>query len=114
MTDRHQADLFAQAAAVQEASPANPFQPSSGSDRAAVLRRRVAVQGPRALAESETLELLLVHCSPRGPHPALLAKTLLDRFGSLPQVFGATLPELALVVGERLAVELSFKALGLM
>jgi len=106
MTDRHQADLFALPIAVEEASPAHAFQPAAARDRTAALRRRVAERGPRALAELETLELLLVHCAPRGPHSALLAEALLARFGSLPQVFGATLPELALVVGEPLAVEL--------
>jgi len=108
MTDRrHQADLFAPPIAVREASPAHPIQPAAGPDRAAALRRRVAEQGPRALAELETLELLLAHCAPRGPHPALLAQALISRFGSLAQVFGATLPELVLVVGEPVAVELT-------
>jgi len=106
MTDRHhQAELFALPIAVEEASPARAFQPAVGTDRAAALRRRVAEQGPHALAEMETLELLLVHCAPRGPHPALLAEALLSRFGCVAWVFGATLPELALVVGEPVAVE---------
>jgi DNA repair protein RadC len=106
MDDPLQADLFADPTAVQEASPASGFQPPPTRGRAHALRRRVADHGPRALAESETLELLLVHSAPRGPHPALLAGALLARFGSLAQVFGATLPELALVVGEPVAVEL--------
>lgn len=106
MSERRQADLFAPPIAVHEASPAQAFQPAVGSDRAVALRRRVAEHGPRTLADMETLELLLARNGPRGPHPALLAKALLARFGSLAQVFGATLPELVPVVGEPAAVEL--------
>ena len=107
MTDRLQADLFAAPATLQEASPAHAFHPAPAPDRIAALRRRVAEQGPRALAEAETLELLLVRCAPRGRRPALLAEALLARFGSLPRVFGATMPELALVVGDAVAIELT-------
>lgn len=106
MADRVQADLFAAPAAVQEAAPLRAFPTPSPLDRAGALRRRLSEQGPRALAEAETLELLLGRCGPAAPHPALLAGALLRRFGSLPQIFGATLPELALVVGEPVAIEL--------
>ena len=106
MTDRVQADLFVAAAAVQESAPARAFPAPPRLDRAGALRRRVAEQGPRTLAEAETLELLLDRCGLSGPHPALLAGALLRRFGSLPQVFGATLAELARVVGEPVAIEL--------
>jgi DNA repair protein RadC len=57
----------------------------------------VAEHGPRALAELETVELLLSYAAPAGPHPALLAKALLRRFGSVPGILGATLAELARV-----------------
>jgi len=106
MADRIQADLFAVSSAVQEFTPVRAFPGPSPLDRGGALRRRVAEQGPRALAEAETLELLLGRCGLAGSHPALLAGALLRRFGSLPQVFGATLPELALVVGEPVAIEL--------
>ena len=49
----------------------------------------------------------MVRCAPRGRRPALLAEALLARFGSLPRVFGATMPELALVVGDAVAIELT-------
>lgn len=106
MTDRLQADLFAPPATVQEVSAADGFRPSAALDRAGALRRRLADQGPRALAEAETLELLLGHRATGNPHPDFLAEALLARFGSLPQVFGATLSELSMVVGEPVAVEL--------
>jgi DNA repair protein RadC len=106
MADLIQTDLFASPAAVQESAVIRAFPTPSPLDRAGALRRRLSTQGPRALAEAETLELLLGRCGPAGPHPALVAGVLLRRFGSLPQVFGATLPELALVVGEPVAIEL--------
>jgi len=106
MADRIQADLFGAPVAVQESAPVRAFPTPAPLDRAAALRRRLSEQGPRALAESETLELLLGRCGLTGPHPALLAGALLRRFGSVPQVFGASLPELALVVGEPVAIEL--------
>jgi DNA repair protein RadC len=108
MTDRHhQAELFALPIAVREASSTHTFGAVLGADRAVILRRRVAEQGPRALADFETLELLLDRCAPRGADPAVLAKALLTRFGALSHVFGASLPELALVVGEPVAIELA-------
>jgi DNA repair protein RadC len=106
MADRIQPDLFAGPFAVQESASVRAFPRPSPLDRAGELRRRLSELGPRALAEAETLELLLGRCGPAGPHPALLAGALLRRFGSLPQVFGATVPELALVVGEPVAIEL--------
>jgi DNA repair protein RadC len=106
MTDRLQADLFAAAAALQESALVRGFPAPSPLDRAGALRRRVVEQGPRALAESETVELLLSQYVPAGPHPALLAGALLRRFGSVPRIFGASLAELAGVVGEPVAIEL--------
>jgi DNA repair protein RadC len=93
-------------AMVAEASAPHRFPAPPPLERAEVLRRRVAALGPHALAEAEALELLLARCGARGPHPALLAGALLRRFGSLPQVFGASLAELAALVGEPVGVEL--------
>jgi len=106
MTDRNQTDLFGAAVAVEESSSTLAFPAPTPLDRTGALRRRVVDQGPRALAEAETIELLLSHFVPAGPRPALLAKALLRRFGSVPRIFGATLAELALVVGEPVALEL--------
>lgn len=106
MADFIQTDLFAKPAAVEEATAVQAFPTPCPLNRVGTLRRRLAQQGPRALAEAETLELLLDRCGPAGPHPALLAGALLRRFGSLPQVLAATLPELALVAGEPAAIEL--------
>jgi DNA repair protein RadC len=105
MADRIQMDLF-MAPAFEESASAHAFPAPPPLDRVGALRRRIAEQGPRALAESETVELLLTYAVPAGPRPALLAKALLRRFGSVPGIFGATLPELALVVGEPVAIEL--------
>jgi DNA repair protein RadC len=106
MDDRFQADLFATPGAVEEDAPAATFAGAGARDRASVLRRRMIEHGPRALVESETLELLLALCGSPRRDPGRLADALLVRFGALPRVFGATLPELTLVVGESLAVEL--------
>lgn len=106
MTDRVQADLFAAPLAVQESAAVGTLLPPRALDRAGELRRRAANQGLRALAETETLELLLGRCVPAGARPAVLAEALLRRFGSLPRVLGATLSELARVVGEPVAIEL--------
>jgi DNA repair protein RadC len=106
MDDHFQADLFATPDAVEEAAPTAAFVCAGARDRASVLRRRMIAHGPRSLMESETLELLLALCGSSRWDPGRLAEALLARFGALPRVFGATLPELALIVGEPLAVEL--------
>jgi DNA repair protein RadC len=92
--------------AVQDSALVQAFPSPSLPYRASALRRRLSELGASALAEAEALELLLGRCVPAGPHPALLAGALLRRFGSVPQVFGATLAELTLVVGEPVAIEL--------
>ena len=106
MDDRFQADLFAAPGVVEDTAPATTFKGVGARDRASVLRRRMIEHGPRTLGESETLELLLALCGSYGRDPGRLAETLLVRFGALPRVFGATLPELALTVGEPPAAEL--------
>ena len=106
MMDRPPPGMSNASAAVEEAGTLQVFQAAPPLERAAALRRRAVQLGPQALAETEALELLLGRCGARAPHPALLAGALIRRFGSLPQVFGASLAELSPLVGEPVALEL--------
>jgi DNA repair protein RadC len=106
MRDPAQPDPFKAAAAVEDGASVQVFQPTPPLDRAATPRSRAARLGPQALGEAEVLELLLERCGARGPHPALLSGALIRRFGSLPQAFGASLAELAVLLGEPVALEL--------
>jgi DNA repair protein RadC len=96
---RLQHDLFDGPASVAEATFVDGLNPGRPLERAARF-------GPHLLDEGEVLEWLLQRCNAPHPHPALLAGTLLHRFGSLPQVFGASLAEVAAVTGEPVAIEL--------
>jgi DNA repair protein RadC len=103
MFDTIQADLFAPSG-VAESAVVLAFQPPA-SNRAGALRRRALAVGVDAMAEAETLELLLTRTL-QPAQAALVAEALLARFGSMPQMFGATLVELSLVVGEQVALDL--------
>ena len=69
------------------------------------VRTRVTEYGAATLCDHELLELLLYYAIPRRDTNTL-AHTLLDRFGSLDKLFGASVPELTQVpgVGEYTAV----------
>ena len=71
------------------------------------LRDRFNQAGPDALADYELLELLLFRAIPRADTKPV-AKALLQRFGSLPEVLGAPGPLLREVsgVGETVALDL--------
>lgn len=71
---------------------------------AAELRSRAVQHGLQALDETETLQLLLARAAPR--RAADLAGLLMTRFGGLPQILGASLPELMQVVDAGVALEL--------
>jgi DNA repair protein RadC len=71
------------------------------------LRHRVKVGGFDPLPDYELLELILFRTYPRGDTKAL-AKALIQRFGGLAGVFGASVAELCTVkgVGEAAAIDL--------
>jgi DNA repair protein RadC len=92
---------------VQEASPARSSQPIRTGGRLSALRRRVRDQGAGSLQEREALELLLGRCCSSVAEASAAAVALLGRFGSIPRVMGATLPELSLIAGDEVAVELA-------
>jgi len=94
-------------AQVQEASPVLTFPSAQTGGRLGALRRRVRDQGVQALQEAEVLELLLGRCSSNANESSAVAIALLGRFGSIPRIIGATIPELALVAGDEVAVELA-------
>ncbi|MEQ8307526.1 MAG: DNA repair protein RadC [Hoeflea sp.] len=75
------------------------------------LRRRFREGGDRALADYELLELLLFRLIPRRDTKPI-AKALLARFGSLPEVLGAPVHLLTEVtgVGESVATDLKLVA----
>ncbi|MEQ8479025.1 MAG: DNA repair protein RadC [Hoeflea sp.] len=75
------------------------------------LRQRFRETGDRALADYELLELLLFRLIPRRDTKPI-AKALLARFGSLPEVFGAPVHLLTEVagVGESVASDLKLVA----
>jgi DNA repair protein RadC len=71
------------------------------------LRERFRESGDRALADYELLELLLFSLIPRRDTKPI-AKALLDRFGSLPEIFGAPVERLMEIsgIGEIVATDL--------
>jgi len=93
-------------AQVQEASPVLTF-PSAQAGRLVALRRRVREQGAASLQTAEVLELLLARCFSSVSESSAVASALLRRFGSIPRIIGATIPELALIAGDEVAVELA-------
>lgn len=74
------------------------------------LRARYAVSGGEGFLDHQYLELLLTYAIPRRDTNAL-AHALLDRFGSLEQVFGADVAQLTQVpgIGESAAVFLTLQ-----
>jgi DNA repair protein RadC len=92
---------------VQEASPARSFHPIRMNDRLGALRRRVRDQGAGSLQDAEALELLLGRCCSTAFEARAVGAALLGRFGSIPRIIGATIPELSLIAGDEVAVELA-------
>ena len=93
---------------------ANPSRAKPGLGKAAHyhghrdrLRERFRESGDRALADYELLELLLFSLIPRRDTKPI-AKALLERFGSLPEIFGAPIERLMEVsgIGEIVATDL--------
>lgn len=72
------------------------------------LRARARAHGPAALDEAEVLTLILSRSA--GSRAAALSAALLERFGCLARVWGATLPELQPVAGRAAALELRLLA----
>lgn len=101
-----QIERFQAHGAVAEPGAVLAFPSPAPVDRTAALRKRFAAHGACALNDHQTLELLLPQASLAGRSHAAVSGALLARFGSLPAVFGATLAELALVVGGELAIDL--------
>lgn len=75
------------------------------------LRERFRQSGDQALADYELLELLLFRLIPRRDTKPI-AKALIDRFGSLPEVLGAPATRLTEIkgVGETVATDLKLIA----
>jgi DNA repair protein RadC len=92
---------------VREPSPARTIQPTRTDERLRALRWRVRDQGAGSLQETEALELLLSRCCSTAAEASPIASALLGRFGSIPRIVGATIPELCLVAGDEVAVELA-------
>jgi len=105
MTSPRQGDLFASPpihGTVQEAGLGLRFAP-----KVELLGLSLGVDAAMAdLFEIDALALLLRRCSPSCSDPDGSALALLQRFGCWPRVMGATLAELALVVGEAVAGDL--------
>ena len=94
-------------AQVHEASPVLTFPSTQAGGRLGALRRRVRDQGAGSLQETEALELLLGRCCHSAAEAGAVAAALLGRFGSIPRIIGATIPELSLIAGDEVAVELA-------
>jgi DNA repair protein RadC len=92
---------------VQDGSTAPTFLLTEADDRLCALRRKVFDRGAPTLQEAEVLELLLGRCCSTAAQARAVAVALLGRFGSIPRIIGATLPELALIAGDEIAVELA-------
>ena len=75
------------------------------------MRERFLNNGLDGYAEHEALEMLLYYCVPR-MDTNLLAHRLIDEFGSLPQVFEATVADLMRVegIGKSVAIAINFFA----
>ncbi len=89
---------------VAPAEDADGPVPTAVLTRHEALRARAAQAGPRALSESEVLEVLLGERDPYRAPP--LAAALLHRFGDLARVLGATVPQLRPLTGPELAADL--------
>jgi DNA repair protein RadC len=101
-----QTDLFREGPqSMQEAVPGSRRGPAVEIDDLGDMRRRARDFGPRALDELDALALLLDRCT-AARDPGLAATALLARFGCTPRVLGATIPELARVVGHAVAADL--------
>ena len=72
------------------------------------LRARAQVHGLAVLSELEVLTLILAPSA--GPRAVSLSTALLERFGCLPRVYGATFAELLPVAGRAAALELRLLA----
>lgn len=88
---------------LQEASAAL-MRPLASVAPAKELRLRAACHGLDTLDELEILQLLVARIAPR--QAEALAGALMDRFGGVARVLGATLPELRQVVSEPVALDL--------
>lgn len=99
---------FALITALPEATPGVAFDPDPAAPPSE-LRQRAIEHGLDALTEADTLALILSR-SVRGHAVGRIAYALLDRFGCLARVFGATQPELRQVVNVRVAVDLALFA----
>lgn len=91
-----------------ETTPGVAFDPDPTAPTSD-LRRRAMEHGLDALTEADTLALILSR-SVRGQAVGRVAHALLDRFGCLARVFGATQPELRQVVNASLALDLALFA----
>ena len=69
------------------------------ADPSAEVNERLAVFGPSALDEEDTLVLLLCHCGLTGALAASAAEALMMRFGGMGRIFGAPEYDLAQVIG---------------
>lgn len=92
-------DLFAEVSQLAEGPGASLCAPGL-----AHLRERAQRHGMATLDETETLALYLSRTAPQGA--STLAQALLRRFGDLQHVLGAPAHDLAMLVGEDLALDL--------
>jgi DNA repair protein RadC len=99
-----QADLF-EATSVQEVAEIPADLEAAPGASLSRRRWRAADLDLRVLGEDETLALLLERCT-SAEEPSIAAQALLTRFGCTPRVLGATVPELARVVGASVAADL--------
>jgi DNA repair protein RadC len=98
-----QADLFAPGLA--EAASLSVIAPAA--DACVELRSRFEAHGLSALDEGDTLALILTRCLRPGANAVCAADALMGRFGGVARVFGAPEPELARVIGQDAARELT-------
>ena len=98
-----QGDLFAPGLA--EAPALAVIAPAA--DPCAELRDRFAAFGVAGLDEGDILALVLSRCLRPGLNPVGAAEALLRRFGGVGRIFGAPEPELARVIGDDAARELT-------
>ncbi|WP_334165465.1 JAB domain-containing protein, partial [Phenylobacterium sp.] len=82
----------------------HPPPPPATRETLAELRARVETRGPSTLSTEHALTLMLAASAGRAA--GAIARRLLERFGSLAEVLGASGPELALVAGRRAARDL--------
>ncbi|MGC1301991.1 MAG: DNA repair protein RadC [Caulobacteraceae bacterium] len=96
-----QVDLFTPG--VAEVQARAPFRTA---DPDAELRQRCARHGAEVLNEAEILQLLLARVLPPFANAEAVANGLIDRFGGVARVLGASRADLARVAGEEVAAEL--------